>query len=81
METIQSEDRYSVGGTEPRSIELDEEEEQLDPVDEDDAGGDQVLAEHKDKNEVKLRRSFELVLRTGQVVRLEVSKTSVQTKV
>jgi hypothetical protein len=40
--------------------------------DQEDEGGDDVLARHLDKPALKMRRSFELLMRTGHVVRFEV---------
>ena len=51
---------------------------QLDEEDRVDAGGDEVLngiADAGDRNALKTRRSFELVLRSGEIVRFEVSAT------
>lgn len=41
--------------------------------DAEDEGGDEVLNSSSDKTKLKLRRSFELVMRTGHVIRFEVS--------
>ena len=52
---------------------------QLDEEDRADAGGDQVLngiADAGGRNALKTRRSFELVLRSGEIIRFEVSATS-----
>jgi hypothetical protein len=51
---------------------------QLDEEDRADAGGDEVLngiADAGDRNALKTRRSFELVLRSGETIRFEVSAT------
>ena len=52
---------------------------QLDEEDSADAGGDEVLngiADTGARDALKTRRSFELVLRSGEVIRFEVSATS-----
>ena len=40
--------------------------------DESDEGGDEILARHPNKPYFKMRRSFELLMRTGHVIRFEV---------
>lgn len=47
--------------------------EEASTSDGEDAGGDGALNSSKDKQGLRLKRSFELVLRTGHVIRLEVS--------
>lgn len=43
--------------------------------DTEDAGGDEVLNSRADKQRLKLKRSFDVTLRTGHVIRFEVSLT------
>jgi hypothetical protein len=47
--------------------------EQRTPDDEQDVGGDQGLSKSDDKPRLRMRRSFELLLNTGRVIRFEVS--------
>ena len=46
------------------------------PEDEEDLGGDSGLTKSVDRTRTKVRRSFELLLNSGRVVRFEVSNTS-----
>ncbi|KAF8575447.1 hypothetical protein K439DRAFT_1369937 [Ramaria rubella] len=45
--------------------------------DEEDAGGDEELTGHPDKSALRMRRSFELLMRTGHVVRFETHSCTV----
>jgi hypothetical protein len=45
--------------------------------DNEDEGGDQGLTETADKPKLRMQRSFELLLKTGQIVRFEVCIPSV----
>lgn len=49
---------------------LDDENET--PSDAEDNGGDEAMTKAQDKTKLKMKRSFELVLRNGHVVRFEV---------
>jgi hypothetical protein len=51
---------------------LCENSEQRTAVDEEDEGGDSGLSKSADRTRLKMRRSFELLLNTGHVVRFEV---------
>lgn len=44
--------------------------------DDEDEGGDDVLSQHTEKSQLRVRRSFELLLKSGQVVRFEVRQLS-----
>ena len=46
--------------------------------DNEDEGGDEGLAKIEDKGKVRMRRSFELVYKTGYVMRFEVSYHTVE---
>lgn len=43
--------------------------------DDEDEGGEEVLAKHADKPRQRMRRSFELLLKNGRVIRFEVRET------
>ncbi|TDL23189.1 hypothetical protein BD410DRAFT_787507 [Rickenella mellea] len=47
------------------------------PSDDEDEGGDEGLAKATDKGHVRMRRSFELLMRSGHVVRLEANSRKV----
>jgi len=51
------------------------EEEMQEESDDEDDGGDEYLATVQDKPHLKMKRSFELVMRSGHVIRLEVCGT------
>lgn len=53
-------------------LETWESSEQKTPDDEEDEGGDSGLHKSIDRTRLKMRRSFELLLNTGHVVRFEV---------
>jgi hypothetical protein len=46
--------------------------DQADESDEEDEGGDEFLSNSDDKMRLKMKRSFELIMRSGRVVRFEV---------
>lgn len=47
--------------------------DQADESDDEDEGGDDVLSGNPDRMRLKMKRSFELIMRSGRVVRFEVS--------
>jgi hypothetical protein len=46
--------------------------DQADASDDEDEGGDEYLSRNEDKVRLKMKRSFELIMRSGRVVRFEV---------
>jgi hypothetical protein len=55
--------------------------EERTPEDDEDVGGDEALALTSDKGKLRLRRSFELLMTSGNVVRFEVSSFRPSTNV
>ncbi|CAE7216406.1 unnamed protein product [Rhizoctonia solani] len=51
--------------------------DQTDASDDEDEGGDEYLSRSDDKTRLKMKRSFELIMRSGRVVRFEVYSRNV----
>ncbi|CAE6412456.1 unnamed protein product [Rhizoctonia solani] len=51
--------------------------DQTDASDDEDEGGDEYLSRNDDKTRLKMKRSFELIMRSGRVVRLEAYSRNV----
>ncbi|CAE6415279.1 unnamed protein product [Rhizoctonia solani] len=51
--------------------------DQADASDGDDEGGDEYLSRNEDKTRLKMKRSFELIMRSGRVIRFEAYSRSI----
>ncbi|CAE6461333.1 unnamed protein product [Rhizoctonia solani] len=51
--------------------------DQTDPSDDEDEGGDDYLSRNDDKTRLKMKRSFELIMRSGRVVRFEAHSRNI----
>ncbi|KAG8732790.1 hypothetical protein FRC11_010960, partial [Ceratobasidium sp. 423] len=51
--------------------------DQTDPSDDEDEGGDEYLSRSDDKMRLKMKRSFELIMRSGRVVRFEAHSRNI----